>query len=55
MESNLCKCKFSKFNLSFKLILQAQELIKWKILEMSSPAHIAEPFTRIKLDLLKSV
>mgnify|MGYP003321934745 FL=1 len=45
MESNLCKCKISKFNLSFKLILQAQKLIKWKILEMSSPAHIAEPST----------
>ncbi len=54
MQPDLCKCKFYKLNLSFRLIVQAQKLISWEILEMSSP-EMAEQSTRIKLDLLKSV
>ena len=54
MQPDLCKCKFSKLNLSFRLIVQAQELISWEILEMSSP-KMAEPFTQNKPDLQKSV
>ena len=54
MQPGLCKCKFYKLNLSFRLIVQGQELISWGILEMSSP-EMAEPFTRNKLDLQKSV
>ena len=55
IQPDLCKCKFNKFNLGFRLILQAQKLIKWKIIEMPPPVHMAEPSTRTKLDLLKSV
>ena len=54
MQPDLCKCKFSKLNLSFRIIVQVQKLIRWEILEMNSP-DMADPITRNKLDLLKSV